>query len=229
MTCSPLISLERGGGALGRFPGNPPFLRLAGIIDLDEKHETVQLRFGQRVCPFLFNGVLRGQDEKRRGQGKKPARHRHAMLLHGLQKGGLRFGRRAVDFIRQDNVGEDGTFGENKGAPARLVGFLEDVGAGDVGRHQVRRELNAVELQGHHLGQGIDHGGFGQAGHSHQQRVPSRQDADEQLLQHLVLTDDHFGQLRPDFIIKPAQLINGRHVVVDRRRAGGGAWGRQRA
>jgi hypothetical protein len=29
-------------------------------------------------------------------------------FLHGLKHGGLRLGRGAVDFVRQDDVGEDG-------------------------------------------------------------------------------------------------------------------------
>ena len=40
-------------------------LRVAGIIDLDEEQEAIELGFGQRIGAFLLDGVLRGQHEER--------------------------------------------------------------------------------------------------------------------------------------------------------------------
>jgi hypothetical protein len=68
-------------------------------------------------------------------------------LLHGFEQRRLRLGRRAVDFVGQQNVGEDRALHEGPGAVAGGGIFLDDVGAGDVGRHQVRRELDALEHQ----------------------------------------------------------------------------------
>ena len=120
---------------------------------MDEKHEAIQLGFRQRIGAFLLDGVLRRQNKERRGQREKPPGDGDAMFLHRLQQGGLRLGGRAVDFIGQDDVGEKRPLDEDEGAAAGLVGFLEDVRAGDVGGHEVGGELDAVELQGHDLGQ----------------------------------------------------------------------------
>src|SRR5579859_1225662 len=37
----------------------------SGITDLNTHHETVELGFGQRKSPFIFNRVLRCHDHKR--------------------------------------------------------------------------------------------------------------------------------------------------------------------
>ncbi len=58
--------VERGQRPAGRGPGDLDFLGLGGIIQLDQEHEPVELRLGQRVGPFLLDRVLRGQDEERR-------------------------------------------------------------------------------------------------------------------------------------------------------------------
>ena len=76
----------------------------------------------------------------------------------------------------------------------RLV-LLDHLGAGDVRGHQVGGELDAVEGQVQGVGQGADHQGLGQAGHADQQAVPPREDGDQQLLEHLLLADDHLAHL----------------------------------
>ena len=89
------------------------------IVDLDVEHEAVELGLGQRIGPFLLDRVLRGDGEERLGQriGRLP--DRHFALLHRLQQRGLRLGRRAVDFVGQQNVGEDRPFDEAELPPAR--------------------------------------------------------------------------------------------------------------
>ena len=93
------------------------------------------------------------------------------MLLHGFEQGGLGLGRRAVDFVGQDHVGEDRPRQERELAAAGVAGLLEDLGAGDVGRHQVGRELDALEGQVQDLGHGADQQRLGQAGHADEQAV----------------------------------------------------------
>ena len=69
------------------------FLGFAGIVDEDVEHETVELGLGERIGPFLLNGVLRGQNEERLGEfvplttdrhlrdaGADPPLHRPAAL-----------------------------------------------------------------------------------------------------------------------------------------------------
>jgi len=52
--------------------------------------------------------------------------------LHGFQQRGLRLGRRAVDFVSQDDVGEDGAFEEAELPLAGGAVFLDNLRAGDI-------------------------------------------------------------------------------------------------
>ena len=49
--------------------------------------------------------------------------------------------------------------------------FLQHLGAEDVGRHQVGRELDAAGVEAEHDAHGLDQLGLGEAGHADQQRV----------------------------------------------------------
>ena len=60
-------------------------------------------------------------------------------LLHRLEQRRLRLGGRAVDLVGEDHVREDGPRPERERAVARG----EHVGAGDVGRQEIGRELDA--------------------------------------------------------------------------------------
>ena len=65
------------------------------------------------------------------------------LLLHRLEQRRLRLRRGAVDLVGQQQVGEDRSGLEAELALAVLLD--KDVRADDVGGHQVRRELDAVE------------------------------------------------------------------------------------
>ena len=68
---------------------------------------------------------------------------RHLALLHRLEQRGLRLRRGAVDLVGEQEVGEDRAGAEDElGRP-----LVEDLRAGDVGGHQVRRELDARETE----------------------------------------------------------------------------------
>ena len=64
-------------------------------------------------------------------------------LLHRLQQRRLRLGRRAVDLVGEQQLGEDRALRQRE----RVGLEVEQVGAEDVARHQVGRELDAPELQ----------------------------------------------------------------------------------
>src|SRR5438094_58193 len=58
------------GARFGEFAGRAhlhdgEFLFLARVANVDQKQEPVELRFGQRVGAFLFERVLRREDEER--------------------------------------------------------------------------------------------------------------------------------------------------------------------
>ena len=103
-----------------------------------------KLRFRQRIRAFLLDRVLRGENKERLGQFMRLPPHRNFMLLHGFQKRGLRFGRRSVDFIRQNHIGKEGPAQKHEFALPRHLVFLYDFRARDVGRHQVGRKLDTL-------------------------------------------------------------------------------------
>ncbi len=65
----------------------------------------------------------------------------------------------------------------------------------DVRRHQVRRELNAVEPQVDRLGQLLDEQRLGQPRHAAQQAVAAGQKRDQNLADDALLADDGLGEL----------------------------------
>ena len=78
---------------------------------------------------------------------------------------------------------------ETEFPPAGLV-LIEHVGAGDVGGHQVGRELNQLERDIENLGDRADEQGFGQPRHPDQQTVAAGEDGGQKLLDHFFLPDD---------------------------------------
>ena len=97
---------------------------------------------------------------------------------------------------------------------ARELVLLDHLRAGDVGGHQVGRELDAAEVQRQGVGQRADHQRLGQARHAHQQAVPAGEHGDQQLLDHLLLADDHPAQLLGDQAIGFVEFLHGLDVVV---------------
>ena len=73
--------------------------------------------------------------------------------------------------------------------------LLDDLGAEDVGRHQVGRELDAVELEVDGLGELLDQQRLRQAGHAAQQAVPAGEERDQDLADDALLADDGLRQL----------------------------------
>ena len=168
---------------------------LRRMLDDDVEHEAVELGFRQGIRAFELDRVLRREDEERLVERVGAALNRDAVLLHRFEERRLGFRRRAIDFVGQHDVREDRARREDHltAAGARL--FLDDVGAGDVGRHQVGRELNPVELELEHLRERRNEQRLRQPGHADDQAVA----ADEQRRQHelddLALSDDPLLQL----------------------------------
>ena len=111
-------------------------------------------------------------------------------FLHRLQQSGLRLGRRAVDFVGQQNVGEDRPLDETEFSPPAFTLF-QNVGAGDVRRHQVGCELNPAKVHIQQFGDCAHHESLGQSGNADQKTMPTRKDRGQNLINDSVLTDDH--------------------------------------
>ena len=100
-----------------------------GIVDEDVEHEAVELGLGQRIGAFLLDRVLRGQHEERLGQRCRVPPDGDLVLLHRLQQRRLRLGRRAVDLVGQDHVGEDRALAGTgtRALPERLSSWITSV------------------------------------------------------------------------------------------------------
>ncbi len=166
------------------------FFLLRGIIHAQLEHEAIELRFRQRIRPFLLDGILRRKHEKRRGEPICLTRGTDLMLLHRLQQRRLGLRRRAIDFVGEHDVREDGPAHEPEAALAGGEILFDDLGAGDVGRHEVGRELNAIEREIERLGDGLDHERLGESRHADEQRVSARENRRENPVQHIRLAHD---------------------------------------
>ena len=149
---------------------------------------------GQGVGTVLLDGVLGSQDEEGLLQLVGVARHGDLMLLHDLQHSRLGLGGGAVDLVGQHQVGEDGAAAELALHIALLV-LAHDLGARHVGGHEVGGELDAGEGEVQGLTQGADQTGLTHAGDALQQYVATCDDGDDDVIHHLVLTDQVAAEL----------------------------------
>ncbi len=143
------------------------------VVEDDLQHEAVDLRLGQRVGAFLLDRVLGRHDQEGLRQRMGLAAEGDLALLHRLEQRALHLGRRPVDFIRQDQVGEYRTVLGLEGAVARVV----DHGAHDVRRQHVGRELDALETHRERLRQRLQRQGLAQARHAFEQDMAVGQQA----------------------------------------------------
>jgi hypothetical protein len=146
--------------------------RVRGRGQLDLEQEAVELRLGQRVRALHLDRVLGGGHEEGLLELEALAEGRDLALLHGLEQRRLRARRGAVDLVGQDHVAEDRPAVEHEAPPAALV-LLQDPRPGDVGRHQVGRELDAAEHQVERVGRALDERGLAQARRALEQHVPA--------------------------------------------------------
>ena len=108
---------------------------------------------------------------------------------------------------------------------AGAVLLLENLGTGDVGRHQVGGELNPLEAEIEDLGERLDEERLREAGDAGDQAVAAGKERDEHLIDDLVLADDDAAQLREDAFAPVLHALgdignggrNRGHVVYARR------------
>ena len=184
------------------------------MLDDDVEHEAIELRFGQRIRAFELDRVLRREHVERLLERVGPALNRDTVFLHRFEKRRLRFRRRAVDFVCEDDIREDRPWRKHHLPPPRRRIFLDDVGAGDVGRHQVRRELDAVELQVEHARHRMDEQRLRKARHADDQAVAADEQRQERLIHDFVLADDELLQLLDDPLTAVFHPVSERDVVL---------------
>ena len=168
-----------------------PLLGFLRIADVQLQHEAVELRFGQLIGAFLLERILRRQHEERIGQRIGRFADRDLPFLHRFEQRALHLGRRAIDFVGQDQVGEDRAELRRELAGARIV----DQRADQIGRQQIGRELQALEA-GLNAGRQRFHGQrLGQPGHAFEQDVAVREQAEQKPIDQIFLADDDVANL----------------------------------
>ena len=156
------------------------------VVDQDLEHEAVDLRLGQRVGALRLDRVLGGHDQERVGHRMGRVPERDLTLLHDLEQGRLHLRGRAVDLVREQEVAEHGA---ELGVEAGVVGPV-DARPDEVGRHEVRRELDAVERAAEDVRGGLHRERLGQPRNALDQEMTAGQEAHEHALEHLVLARD---------------------------------------
>ena len=134
---------------------------------------------GSGIGALHLERVLGREDEERRLERVAVAGDRDLVLLHRLEQRRLGLGRRAVDLVGEHEVGEDRARLEPEDAGAALLD--EDVGAGDVGGHQVGRELDPVERAVDDVGDRAHEQRLAEAGHALEEDVAVREQPDERV------------------------------------------------
>jgi hypothetical protein len=129
----------------------------------------------------------------------------------------LRLRRRAVDLVGEDDVREHGAGREHHPPLATRRIILDDVRAGDVGRHEVRRELDARVVEVEHARDGVHEQRLGEAGHADDQAVAAGEQRHEHLLDDVVLADDELPELADDLLVTGAKLVREGNVVGTRK------------
>src|SRR5207302_8670784 len=112
-------------------------LSAGGITDYEFEHEAIDLGRRQWISAFLFDRILRGQYQERLFEFESLVTDRDLFLLHCLEQRALHLGGRTIDFVGEDEIGENGTLPGGEGARLRIV----NLGADYVGGQHVRREL----------------------------------------------------------------------------------------
>ena len=132
------------------------------VLHAQLEDEPVELRLGQGVRALHLDRVLGREHEEGRRQRIGRARHGDAALLHAFEQRRLRLRRRAIHLVGEEDVAEDRPALELELLPSCRV--LDDhVGADDVARHEVGRELDAREREVEALGERLDEQGLAEA------------------------------------------------------------------
>ena len=142
----------------------------------------------------------------------------HCVLLHRLEQRGLRLRRRAIDLVRQHDVGEDRSLRVLEKAPAGRVILLQQLGARDVARHQIGRELHARKREVEGLRHGLHEQRLREAGDADEENVSASQQGRDEIVDDFALADDAAADLFDQLGMRAGELVQQLDVagVIDR-------------
>jgi hypothetical protein len=135
---------------------------------------------------------LGGEDEEGVWEKMGLAHDRDAALLHGLKKGGLGLGGGAVDFVGEDQVGEERAGLKDEAAAGFCL--LEHGIAGDVAWEEVGGELDAFGIEAKGLGKTFDEFGFAETGEAFKEDVTTCKETGEDVLNERILAEENAAQ-----------------------------------
>ena len=123
---------------------NQPLAGSVGITDAHPHEEAVELRFGQRIGAVVFLRIL-GRNHLLSGSVSGMVRppDQDLAFVHGLEQRRLCLGSAAVDLVRQQEIGEDGSGLELEFLGVRIV---DGSAPSDVARQHVAGELQAMKV-----------------------------------------------------------------------------------
>ena len=130
------------------------------VAEHQPDQEPVPLTVRERRRAGSVERILSGKDKERHRQSTGDGIHAHLVLLHGFEESGLGSGRRPIELVGHEHIGEDGSGSEGRFGPVRP----EHGSAHHVGRQEVSRALESVESESQRPGQGLGQGGLAQSG-----------------------------------------------------------------
>ncbi len=144
------------------------------------------------------------------------AEHGDTAFLHGFEKRRLRPRRRAIDFVGEHDVREDRSPLEDE--LALSAGRIDqDVRAGHVSRHQVRRALHAGEPEIGGVAQRFDEQRLAESRRPLDERVPLTEETHQQVIDERRVPDEHAADFRLQRIEGRSERGRLRLHRVDRR------------
>ena len=161
------------------------------VVDEYFELESVELRLWKGISPFVLDRVLGSQDDERPGQGIAGAVDCHLPLFHGFEQRCLGLRRRAVDLIGENDRCEDRPGLDAKRARRQVEHACPD----NVGRHQVRGELNPLEVSLDESREDLRHQGLAGARHAFEENVAAGDQGDHYLLKLIVQANERSVRL----------------------------------
>ena len=156
--------------------------------------KPVKLSLRQRVHTLVFNRILRGNHHEPVRQRVSFAIKRHAAFLHRFKQRRLRLGRGAVDLVSQQQIAK-----YRSACQRELTGLkVEQIGAQDIAWQEVRRKLNASEIETERSRETLRQKGLGCARRAFQEDVPLSDHSDQEMVDHFILTDDGLADFAAD-------------------------------
>ena len=178
--------IDRDRLAAGHAPHDLFLLIARGVADAQLEHEAVDLRLRERVRSLLLDRILCREDKKRFLELVSHTADRDLLFLHRLEQRRLDLCRRAIDLVGENDVREDWTFLDEKLSCRLIIDLRTD----NVSREQVGCKLNPAERRADGFGERAHGERFRETRHTLEEYVTSGEEADQQPVDHIVLTDD---------------------------------------